>query len=338
MKLASARSGAICLLASLLQSCGGGGGGDNGGGGNPPPPPPGNAIALSEGVAEPVAILSFGPTGDALQSVQILAAATRLLHQEVLVPQDLQCTSSGRVRLSVTDNDFNGALSAGDRVVVAYTDCNQSIRGNLELAITQIAFESSNIVSLDGDVTLDFNLIGIVDGRLTASGELSYRATSTQLRWSGSGFRVAFSDTDQTEAMTGGRFEKIYFGADQSYTLTLSGVIDSDALRGTFTFATQQAFAGIEGAWPTSGRLVATGSNDSQIAFRPAPEPDLLAYDIDADGNGQFEVTNLGIAWAEVAPPYLFGVPSGPGGQEPPPEPPSVDAVGRRIEDRKSVV
>ena len=330
MALHVLRAVVALLAAGSLLSCGGGGG-DSNNGGSPPPPNDPDAITLTEGHGEAVALLSFGPSSDAIQTVQTLVAATRLLHQEVLVPQEFDCTIAGRMRIRAVDEDFNGGLSLGDRVIAGYQDCNQNTRGSLELTITEMSLEYDDIVALEGDVVIDLEFVDIPDGALNGGGDLTYRATADELRWTASNFRITYSDTDQVEEVTGGRVERTFDHAG-AYTLTLSGNFSSVALEGNFRFATEQTFTGEEGEWPASGRLVATGRANSKLRYGPTPDPpEFLVYAVDQDGDGQYEATDLGLYWGDVAPPWLFGIDGTVIGPEPPPEPTPVDMVGRRM-------
>lgn len=343
MRLARPRW-SMFVLAALLQACGGGGGGGGGGdsGGSNPPPASGTLVSISGSNALVTGILTFGPAESALQAMQLLSAATGFLHLQDLVPLEFDCVSVGSVRLSAQDLDFNGVLSAGDRVTVTYTDCAQSTRGTLELRLSQVAFTSDSISSLSGQLTIDLEIIHLATAQLNGSGALAYSSTANELRWLGTGFTVESSSTGQTERLTSGRIEKSIAAASLAYSLTLSGTIDSDALAGRFTFATNEAFSGVEGEWPVSGRATATGMSNSKASFTPAAGAGMMAYQVDADGNGQFEFNAAPVPWTEVVAGLLFGVfddPGGPGDPgdpgdpppPPPPDPPTIDVLGRRV-------
>lgn len=322
------------LLALSLQACGGGGGGnDAGGGGNPPPPPPGSGlVALSRFNAEPVGILSFGPTDNALYAMQLVMDAAHILHQESLTQQNFSCTGGGSVQLDATDRDNSGQLSAGDRVVISYSSCGGTTDGPLTLDITAIAFNFGQILSLDGRFTIDLDFIDPPPATLAGGGNLAFRATSSELSWLGTGVSVSLTSSGRTEAYTGGRVEKILTasGAGLSYAVTLSGTIDSDSLDGRFTFSTQPAFTGTEGWWPDAGRLTATGRNNSQLTYRTLNVQQAVAgYEVDADGNGVVDDLPTAIDWDEIALGAMFGVSGDPDIQPPPNPGPNI--LGRRI-------
>jgi uncharacterized protein (AIM24 family) len=228
------------------------------------------------------------------------------------------------------DNDMNARLSAGDRVVVTYTDCDQT-RGTIELAITQISIDAGSVTSVTGSVTLHIEFLDQVNLVMDGSGTLTYTASASQLRWLGTGFAINLHNTNQSEKLLSGRIEKTISAPNLDYALTISGTIDSDGLGGTFTFTTTQPLTGIEGSWPMAGQLIATGRSSSKINFGPAAGQAMVSYQIDADGNGSYEVAAISVPWDQISSGLLFGIYDQPGDPGDPPPPPPVDVLGRRV-------
>lgn len=303
---------------ALLQGCGGGGGGGDGGGGGNPPPPTNTVITITDANVLEVGELAFGPPDTGLDVMLLLTRAAFELHQADLETQHYVCEAGGTVAFDAVDDDGTGSLTAGDTVRIAY-DC-EGLEGTLALEVATVTPEGGALVALDGDMLIDLDF---PDGRLHGGGAMVFRATAIQLRWTGTGLAIAFDDGPGSEGIVNGRIEKVVTNDDNTlrYRVSIAGRVESSDLGGRFDFSTAEEFEGVEGAWPTSGRLVAEGQSGSDARFSPGTTSGFFEYQVDGGAPAEED-------WTRISTGSLFSIDSGGG----PVPPSSGEVLGRRID------
>jgi len=316
-----------------MQSCGGGGGGGNNGSSNPPPPPPpppppdSNLIELFANETSNYAISSFYSAEDAYFAMLVLGWSARDLQDNQLESLVFQCSAGGSVTLSVDNANDNDVIDAGDTLTVAYAACNGNVTGHYLLQVTNASFDQGILTALAGAVSFEIDFIGSADAALSGTGDFAFTVTATTLNWLGTDLRVTYSSGGLMETFDDARVRKIY-RHNGTHSFGFDGTVDSDFVGGRFTVETEQAFEGVEGEWPTSGKLVVGGRNTSTVSYAPGPQPQLVSVEIDADGNGVVDDLAHILEWSAISSGFGFGVSEDVDVPPPSNEP---DLIGRRI-------
>jgi hypothetical protein len=90
----------------------------------------------------------------------------------------------------------------------------------------------------------------------------------------------------------------------------MSGSIDSDVLGGGFQFETTEAFTGFIGEFPSAGRLVVTGGNNTKARLAEEDSaltnPDTVLAAVDSNGDGMDDTVEPELQWSGVLPLLLF--------------------------------
>jgi DNA-binding beta-propeller fold protein YncE len=327
MTLAIRRAGALCLAACLQMSCGDGGGGGNEPPPPPPPPPTSTEALLTEQAAHEAAFQSFYPAEDAYYAMLLLTQAAQELQRNQMAPLNFDCSQGGTVSLTADDANGNGSLESGDRIAITYAACNDAVTGPYTLDVTDATFSSGAVTALAGAAALDFTFNAAAATTLTGSGTMAFNATSTDLTWLGTGFRIDFRRGVDRDSLSGARIERIY-NQDSTYSFAFAGTVESAQLGGRFETRTGPPFRGVEGQWPTTGVLTATGRNDSEVRFLADGGSEFVKYEVDADGDGVIDDVAESTDWADVSSGVGFGVFDDP---DSPPPPPPPELLGRRI-------
>lgn len=325
------RAGIAACVASLLQSCGGGGGGNDGGGNPPPPPPPpppaSELVQLVDTAAPGYASVSFYAAEDAYFAMLQLTRAAQELQRNALATLQFGCSTSGTVTLSATDRDADTTVSAGDRLAVTYSACDDAVSGTYVVELGVAAYDGDFVDQLAGDLSYDIDFLAGEGASLEGGGDFSFTATDSQLTWLVTDLQDTYRRGTFADILRDGRVEKV-FSSDGTYALSFAGEAESDAFGGTVLVETDPPFRGAEGQWPTIGRLTVTGRDDGTIRYSPGFDPDTVSYELDVDGNGVLDDLARAVAWSEVSSGYAFGA-SGDTGIPPPNTGPNI--FGRHI-------
>ena len=150
----------ILSAMTLAAACGGGGGG--GGGGSTPPPTGGGStqVAITTGNA-----MLAAAVGNAFLEAYTQLTISSLDNVFDLIESGelsvgMVCDGFGASgRITLTDNDSNGEVSAGDQLVLQYNNCFQDSLGDVVIGRVNI-----NVLSLT--IGLDLSVAGESEGDL----------------------------------------------------------------------------------------------------------------------------------------------------------------------------
>jgi hypothetical protein len=323
-------------IGIALAACGGGGGG--GGGGTPAPAPSPVAldsanytVAASEAVSSSLFVLDAPSlalgveTSDAYAGIRFGLAKVPSLGSwftgapvavGVVESETMNCAVQGTITLTATDADNNGALTAGDSVSIAATNCSDDSSSVINGAIT------FSVETLSGDLSGDFynaslklsynNLkVSTAGSSVTANGDLLLSANSSGL-YAGSQSIKATSLTvsatygSATYSRTLSNFDASLALASNSpistfkTTSTVSGTVASSALGNmSVTIATGVPFVRLStDAYASSGQATLTGSTAAKVRLT-AQNATTVLIELDANGDGTYE-TSVTKSWAEL--------------------------------------
>lgn len=227
----------------------------------------------------------------------------------VVTTNTVSCTPSGTADVEWNDADNDGSFSGGDSLSVYFNNCvieGATYNGTFNTTINSLTGDPSIVAPWSLGATLSFNQMSFVEGGESGSinGDFTFSINSSN------GIQLAVSVTvdsltatyngDQT-TLSSLNIQYTEQSAGGSFSLTMSGTLQSDALNGIVSFGTIQAFTGtdIVNSWPTSGRLEITGADNASVLLI-ALGGDYVELQVDEDGDAILEAT-VSTTWTELA-------------------------------------
>lgn len=324
------------VLAGLLGACGGTGGGDA----PPPPPPTATLTSANMDIAaQDAASSAFMPvmaaqmlTGAQVANERVLFSwafaqidqlpaymASAAIHRSlagVSTTETFPCTLSGNLAVTINDADNNNVVSAGDSVSIAANNCVEStgtLTGTLTFAINSLSGGPFMSTTYSAGLTLTFENFMVTGPQFSASanGTLSmslnvtgqYAFTSSvstpSLTVSGTYGGVARTRTLASYSATATRVPNATSTYQTSHSV--SGSLSSTALGSqTIAFSTPTAFVTL-GAdnYPSWGEMLITGAQGAKLRVKAISNTQ-ATEELDADGNGAYEVGPITVAWSTL--------------------------------------
>ncbi|MEJ5999425.1 hypothetical protein [Paucibacter soli] len=322
----------------FLAACGGGGGGDGGNGPGPAPAPTALAITSGnyQSVAQQSLSSSqylLGSAGlvtgaDAAAAPSLLALAARQVQalpawfrnkaglplvQGATTNQSTPCAGGGRIDAVLTDANGNGKIDAGDGMAMTAVACKEdgvSMDGKMEITVTSASGEfGSNSFSAGLDLKLSgFTATtgiskvsgdGLIRVSLTASGANRMSLSMDVASFSSSG-RVGGTDFSQKLENFALTLQTAPQGLGFQTSSTARGALTSSSLESKrINLETAVPLLQLSGrSDPSAGQLLVRGAADSLLRMTVQSDGRVL-LELDADGNGQFELSSFK-SWSEL--------------------------------------
>lgn len=292
------------LLASagLVAGCGGGGGG---GGGTPPPPPPSTMAAITAANGFNVALLANAFLEAPVQLSLSALDAIFDLNDAGTLSEVIDCRrviTQGTVTATLSDNDGNLLLSAGDVITLDYVGCFQDGINDEATGQVRITLESLTIASdgsSAGSIRFEIPSQLIIDSgngdSVTVSGGFSLAFALTP---SVDDMTISMLGTDEfTVVIQSGSVSSTEFATNMNqsrrldstagYAISASLDIDSQLLGGEVECATTADITGSPNLGPDAGTLRCTGRSGSQMRV-VALNPNAVRNEVDPEGDGTF--------------------------------------------------
>ncbi|HEX5161123.1 MAG TPA: hypothetical protein VFV88_05345 [Steroidobacteraceae bacterium] len=312
--------GSAALIAGLaLSACGGGGYGSP----SPPPaaptpPPPPSGIALTSSNYQNALKVSVGSSISAFTNARIGAF---YVADTLAIPLNIMggpCPVSGTLSIAYTDTNQNGLQDKGDAATIQWEQCNSgglTQHGILRVDILDVTplvdgkRLSINVATVGLQITPN-NIAGASTITYTFLLPMRYTRTSTSDRYeiAAASFHSAHLAGQDGLEMLIVDLQQDY--ATNTYRYSMSGSIDSDVLGGGFQFETTEAFTGFIGEFPSAGRLVVTGGNNTKARLAEEDSaltnPDTVLAAVDSNGDGMDDTVEPELQWSGVLPLLLF--------------------------------
>jgi hypothetical protein len=339
---------AALTAAVFAAGCGGGGGGSS-----PPPPVQPQLIQITvqnqDAVARATVATFFSMTGvralplapspspralatgvndvamHALSKAMAPAPGGTKASRLEVFSETAACTMSGSMTLTIDDRDNNLAISPGDVMTLAFSQCRESadsmINGALVMGIAA-ASETANSMQLRGTFTyqqltiIDAGYTSAVNGAMDSvysesidpmTGTLNVWLESTVAAGGlvASGSTPTASDTftydpgfrSQSNEVTPGDPNAVGFS-----TVALNGTVHVNSLGGRITLVMDPMWPVREqfnAEYPESGRVTVLG-NASQLRLT-VMNVERVRQELDANNDGVFEATKE-VLWTELLP------------------------------------
>lgn len=330
------RRGLALTAASslLLAACGGGGGGNE-----PGPGPAPTALAITSSNYQSVAQQSLSssqfllgsaglvtgadagtapaPMALALQQLKALprwfSKAAVPLVQGATTNESIPCSGGGRIDAVLTDVNGNSKIDAGDGMAMTAFACKEdgvSMDGKMEITVTSASgdFGSSSFsASLDlrlsgftattstGKVSGD----GLIRVSLSALGANNMSMNMDVPSFSSSG-RVGSTDFQQKLENFALTLQTSPQGLGFQTATTVRGTLSSSSLESKkISMETALPLLQLSAlAYPSAGQVLVRGAAGSQLRMTVQSGGRVL-LELDADGNGQFELSNVK-SWSDL--------------------------------------
>lgn len=312
--------GSAALIAGLtLSACGGGGSySPSPPPAPPPPPPPPSGVALTSANYQNALKLSIGSSISAFSNARL---GTFYVSSVTGTPLNIvggPCPVSGTLSIAHTDANQNGLQDKGDSATIQWDHCNSGSitqHGILRVDILDITplvdgqRLSINVATVGLELTPN-NIAGAVTVTYTFVLPLRYTRTSTSDRYevATASFQSSYTFGQDGLEMLIVDLQQDY--ATNTYRYSMSGSIDSDILGGPFQFETTEAFTGFIGEFPSAGRLVVTGGNNTKARLSEEgsalTNPDTVLAAVDSNGDGMDDTVEPELQWSSVLPLILF--------------------------------
>jgi hypothetical protein len=325
------------ITVATLAACGGGGGSGGDVGtpveGSPITLAAGNYVGVStEAYAAALDTVSSGADGSGLltgaqvtaapawgayarQQVSVLAARFLQTPAQLagVTSQDtVSCPQGGTITFSISDQNANQALNAGDSVSATATDCQvDGETSNGSLTITMNTEPGGDVVGgtiYSFDATISFTNFSVASAAVSASATGSLRMISlrtAQHLGTDTVTATAFSSTVNIDGSSRTRALNS-LSATVAYSPTetatsVSGSLGTSPVLGVYSvsFATSSPFKRLYADnYPYSGVGVVTGASGGK-AWMTALDNTQVRFDLDADGDGTAEASST-VAWSAI--------------------------------------
>ena len=325
----------IVVATALVHGCGGGGGGSNNVTLTPTLPiaiDGGNAesivgagvgfVLTTADTADQAATLALGVKGETPKRRVNLAAFMRnqlqwlfqasgeqlLISANTVLAMDstkiVNCVNNptGQITATFSDNDNNGAVSTGDAVTLAFTDCQidatdpTTVQGAITMANFQVTGDptidtspwyATTAVGISNLVFQDTGFSETIDGGFTFNEGTPDNVNYTEM----------LSNTTLTDQYSGSTDKLMNFSMTitvdnntSAYTLSAAGTYSSTALGGTISLSTPAALSGVGTANPNAGTMKLVGDSNSSVTVTPLDATN-VRLEVDSNGDGSSDAT-----------------------------------------------
>lgn len=216
------------------------------------------------------------------------------------------CAVSGFLDVTATlSNPLT--LSAGDRIIVVATACNDGfdeiLDGTIDMTITRFNGDIfTGLYELVTDTTFDNLQVITPDDVIMNNGDASVSLDTRAAPYVESvvsGASMTVSSNASNDTLTDfSSAQTVDAGLEGvPYTLFSSGTLDSSQLTDTVSYATPLTFTGFAGEFPNSGELLVSG--DASSVRLVALDAVNIRIDVDTDGDGQVD-ESISTTWVEL--------------------------------------
>ncbi|MEY4753113.1 MAG: hypothetical protein RJA44_788 [Pseudomonadota bacterium] len=222
-----------------------------------------------------------------------------------------QACNSGRVIVTVTDQNGNQQPDAGDSMSMVFEQCfstatNSTMSGTMTFVIntTPTGDLASPIYSFDA--SLGFSNVSIATGSVlsTANGTLRVASTRTGLNLgfdsiSTAAFVASTSAGGQTDTSTITEFNATENYSAAGTSSLLNGIVGSTSMGGSVSIrTTSPLLQNYNTAYPYAGRIVMTGAGNAQ-AIVNVNNQNSVTVQFDATGDGIIDQQQT-LAWSAL--------------------------------------
>ncbi|MBQ4831483.1 hypothetical protein J8L84_19555 [Alteromonas sp. MMG017] len=287
------------LTVSLISACGGGGGGAD-----PVTPPvqvtPPVTLADYAGEASGISLSSV----DSLLQISFLAHNTLFTTAHISANREGSCFNGGVYEQTLTDNDDNSVISAGDQVTVTYRECysdnlNSVANGTVRYDVTALKEQS------DYDITIDASSL-TVDESINLVGSLSvnYQREDTQSVMTVTTSTEIDVDINGDTIITLSNMEivKREDFAEAQYSVSVDGDIRDEALNGTYSLSQVTPFSGYFDEFPNEGEITISTSGTESITVTANFVEDSALYDV------QYKDDSFSLSWDSTIDGAITGL------------------------------
>jgi hypothetical protein len=221
-----------------------------------------------------------------------------------IVPETTACVGGGSV--TVSGNVANPAtLSPNDTVVMDFDSCVEdgaTVHGRFAMTITSFsANPSTGAFSFGMNVQLSTFQVATATGTATANGGISMTISVTStgnLTTTVMSNSIAISDGSSSHTLSGYSLTQVFDGASGTFTLDLSGTLNSTAFSGAVTFDTVVLLQGTGNGFAYTGQVLITGANGATIRVI-ALDSALVRLEVDLNGDGTVDEI-IDKSWVEL--------------------------------------
>lgn len=283
----------VLLMAAtiILSACGGGGGGSGS-------DSAGVTITTDnvDDISQLLLVRSFF-MDDYQQDVADLLSETTPL-----------CTDGGSV---TTTGSISNPPVVGDTITLIFSSCNadgEITNGEITMTIAEIPpnFDGTPPYTLRIDVVLtslsvtdtSLGLTSVSDGDISI---LIMEDLDGNLTTGISGISLENDVADNSETLSNYEFVVTRNLVSNEFNAGMSGTLNSSFIGGSVSFDTSPSFSGDTdiSVYPTEGVLLITTDADNSQARLSAQPNDLLLVEVDSDGDGIYEYTDV-ISWSTL--------------------------------------
>ena len=266
------------LTLSLISACGGGGGGSD-----PVTPPVQVTPPVSlAGYADAASGISLSSV-DSLVQISFLAHNTLFTTAHISANREGSCFNGGVYEQTLTDNDDNSVISAGDQVTVTYRECysdnlNSVAEGTVRYDVTALNEQS------DYDITIDASSLTVDESiNLVGSLRVNYQREETQSVMTvttSTGIDVDING-DTIITLSNMEIVKREDFAEAQYSVSVDGDIRDEALNGTYSLSQVTPFSGYFDEFPNEGEMTISTSGTESITVTANFVEDSALYDVE---------------------------------------------------------
>jgi len=309
---------ARAVVASLVMLSGCGGGGGGGAPAPAPAPAPAAKVALAAANYRNAATLAMGATNSAYWYGKLGIDITDAMINQPVNLFLTACPASGAMQNELLDKNRDGTFDPGDTLHMRWDRCkvgDTTITGLVRVELST----DSKLIPGGREYVMTITIVDLIMDnpqanpsslRINFLAEVRYTHTATSDH---TVIPNAVFTSGQIVGDSGNSalvVDYLQDYASQTYSYIVSGNVVSGALGGDVDFSTPQAFTGVVGEYPSTGRMNLTGGANStaRLAEEGAAASDNAAVfaAVDANGDGAADASDAQLAWTNVLPVQIF--------------------------------
>lgn len=262
-----------------------------------------NMLAGSGGQAGVRQLVSaaLAPSLGKLQKVLVNSAQT-----DIDIRED--CLFSGFVHVSGIISETG--IAVGDQLSVDFGNCmdgDVQIDGSITITFTEVSDNFMESEESGFSVSIAFAALSVVAEEEFASidggANLSHTASGEATLLSVNGTSLAVTSSVGSLEMRNFEISEYTDLADQLFSFSLSGTVESEDLAGSVTVDTQAAFVQrFTDTYPYQGILLIEGASGSSVLFTVLDNAN-VRFEVDANGDGTVDEI-ITTTWQEALPDF----------------------------------